>query len=96
MSARAPKGADSFALRDRHVEAVQGRRDQGVESYEIDQLIGSMLAEGLDREAIKRLGQGAAPHERVRKIEGNAFVSRMAARSIDSIGSLKRERTIRL
>jgi hypothetical protein len=77
-----------------HVEAVQGRRDQGVETYEIDQLIGSMLAEGLDREA-KRLGQGAAPHQRIRKIEGNAFLLRMAARSIGSIGSLKRERTIR-
>jgi hypothetical protein len=50
------RGAVSFAFRHRYVESVQGRRDQGVEADQIDQLIGSVLAEGLEREAIKRLG----------------------------------------
>jgi hypothetical protein len=41
---------------------------------EIDQFIGAVLPERLDREAIKRLGQRTASNERVGEVEGHALI----------------------
>ena len=63
-----------FTFRHRYVEAVQGGRHEAVQANQIDQLIGSVLAESVDRQTVKWLGQDAAPDERIGEIEGDALL----------------------
>jgi hypothetical protein len=46
----------SLAFRDRHVEAVERGGDKAVEPNQINQLVGAVLAEGLDRQTVQGLG----------------------------------------
>jgi hypothetical protein len=54
----------SLAFRDRHVEAVEGRRDEAVKANEVNQLIGTMLSKRFAGEAIERLRQRSAADKR--------------------------------
>src|SRR3712207_9200178 len=63
-AAQREAAASPLLLGDRHVEAVQGDRDEAVEPDEVDQLRRTLLAEGLDRLAVGELRQHATVHER--------------------------------
>src|SRR6516164_2306430 len=69
----------SLPLWYRDVESVEGRRDQAIEANEVDQFVGTMLPEGLDRQTIKRLWQRPTPHKRIGEIKQDAFIGREIA-----------------
>jgi hypothetical protein len=50
----------SLALRDWDIEPFQGRRNETIEADEVDQLIGTVLAERLDGKPVERLRQGSS------------------------------------
>ena len=63
----------SLTFGDGNVEPVEGCRNEAVQTNKIDELVGAVLAEGADREAIKRFGQCATPHKFVGHIEGHVL-----------------------
>src|SRR6266436_7197786 len=62
-------------LRHRDIEGVQGDRHQTIQSHEVGQLRGPMLAELLDGRTIGEFGQNAAANKCRGHVVGDRFLS---------------------